>query len=176
MPTHYSAKFREKMLKKMTGPGAWSASSLGRETGVPAATLSRWLREAKLGPMTDKKKSKTGSKRKRWTPEEMMRVVMEAAGADEAGRGALKRREGLHEADLERFHQEMIDAGNAAAEARKKFRGPTPEQRRIKKLEKELKRKEKALAETAALLVLSKKAEALFPSEEEGEDMDERSE
>jgi hypothetical protein len=70
----------------------------------------------------------------------------------------------------------MIDAGNAAAEARKKSRHPTPEQRRIKKLEKELKRKEKALAEAAALLVLRKKAEALFPSEEEGDDTDESSE
>lgn len=176
MPTHYSAKFREKMLKKMTGPGAWSASSLGRETGVPAATLSRWLREAKLGPMTDKKKSKTGSKRKRWTPEEMMRVVLEAAGADEAGRGAMLRREGLHEADLERFRKEMVDATYAASETRKRSRGPTAEQRRIKQLEKELKRKDRAIAEAAALAVLSKKVRALFPSEEEGESTDESNE
>lgn len=126
--------------------------------------------------MTDGKKAKRGTKRRRWTPEEMMRVVLEAAAAGEAGRGAVLRREGLHEADLERFRQEMIDAGNAAAQTRKKSRGPTPEERRIKQLEKELKRKEKALAETAALLVLTKKVDALFRSAEEGENTDESNE
>lgn len=175
MPTQYSRKFREKMVQKMAGPNAWSANALAAESGVSQNTLSRWLREAKLGPMTDKK-SKTGSKRKRWTPEEMMRVVLEATAADEAGRGALLRREGLHEADLERFRKEMIDAANAGSETRKRSRGPTTEQRRIKKLEKELKRKDKALAEAAALAVLSKKVRALFPSEEEGENTDESNE
>ena len=38
----------------------------------------------------------------------------------------------------------------------------TAETRRIKELERELRRKDKALAETAALLVLSKKLEAIF--------------
>jgi len=175
MPTQYSRKFKEKMVQKMAGPNAWSANALAAESGVSQNTLSRWLREAKLGSMTDKK-SKAGSKRKRWTPEEMMRVVMEAAGVDEAGRGALLRREGLHEVDLERFRQEVLEAANAGTEARKKPRGPTFEQRRIKKLEKELKRKEKALAEAAALLVLSKKVDALFLSEEEGENTDDSTE
>lgn len=169
MPTHYSSKFKEKMVQKMAGPNAWSANALAAECGISQNTLSRWLREAKLGPMTDKKKSRTGSKRRRWTPEEMMRVVLEAAGADEASRGALLRREGLHEADLERFRQDVLDAAKAGTEARRKSRGPSPEQKRIRQLEKELKRKERALAEGAALLVLRKKVEALFPSEEEGE-------
>jgi hypothetical protein len=41
------------------------------------------------------------------------------------------------------------------------------DRRRIKELERELHRKDKALAETAALLVLSKKLQAIF---HEGED------
>ena len=42
-------------------------------------------------------------------------------------------------------------------------RGATKaDRRRIAELERELRRKEKALAETAALLVLSKKLEAIF--------------
>ena len=90
--------------------------------------------------------------------------------------GTLQRREGLHEADLERFRKEMIDAANAGSETRKRSRGPTAEQRRIKQLEKELKRKDKAIAEAAALAVLSKKVRALFPSEEEGESTDESNE
>jgi len=43
----------------------------------------------------------------------------------------------------------------------------TPEQKRIRELERQLRRKEKALAEAAALLVLKKKFEAVFADEED---------
>ena len=49
-----------------------------------------------------------------------------------------------------------------AEEGGKKKRGGSGEQKRIRELEKELRRKEKALAETAALLVLKKKANAIW--------------
>lgn len=175
-PMPYSAKFKEKMIAKMVGPQGRSANALAVESGVAQSTLSGWLRQAKLGSMTDEKQSRSGSRRKRWTPEEKLRVVREATGIDEAGLGALLRREGLHQADLDRFRQEVLEAAGEGFAARKKHSGPTPEQKRLKKLEKELKRKDKALAEAAALLVLRKKAEALFPSEEEGDDTDESSE
>ena len=171
MPTQYSAKFKEKMIRKMTGPGARSANSLAADAGVSQHSLSRWLREAKLGPMSDgKQKVGRGGARKRWTPEDKIRVVMEAAAEGEAGLGALLRREGLHQADLDAYRQEVLAAAAQGLEGNKKKRGPTPEQRRIRQLEKELRRKERALAEAAALLVLRKKAEALFPLEEEDDD------
>jgi len=55
----------------------------------------------------------------------------------------------------------------ALAETQERAAAPQAKQdrRRIKELERELRRKEKALAETAALLVLSKKLEAIFPKE-----------
>ena len=43
----------------------------------------------------------------------------------------------------------------------------SPEARRIRELEKELRRKDKALAETAALLVLKKKANAIWGDEDD---------
>lgn len=171
MPTHYSAKFKEKMIRKMTGPGARSANALAVNAGVSQNTLSRWLREAKLDPVNaGKQKAGPGGARKRWTPEDKIRVVMEAAAAGEAGLGALLRREGLHQAELDTFREEVLAAAAKGLESSKKKRGPTPEQKRVRQLEKELRRKEKALAEAAALLVLRKKAEALFPLEEEDDD------
>ena len=168
----YSEKFKEKMIAKMTGPDARTATSLAREVGVSQATLSRWLAGAKVGAMgTDKR-----GRRKRWTPEEKLRVVEAAAAAGDDGLGELLRSEGLHEADLRRFQDEVREAALEGMRAKGRKRGgPTPEQRRMRKLEKELKRKEKALAEAAALLVLRKKAEAFFLSEEEGDDTDETS-
>ena len=178
----YSVKFREKMIGKLTGPGARSATSLSKEVGVAQATLSKWLRQAKVATMSDDERDRSRRRRsgsagrKRWTPAEKIRVVMAAAATGEAELGALLRREGLHEADLERFREEVLAAAAKGFEAGRTRRGLSPEQKRMRKLEKELARKEKALAEAAALLVLRKKAEAFFLSEEEGDDTDESSE
>ncbi len=167
----YSEKFKARMVERMTGAGALSAAALAREVGVTQPTLSRWLREAKVGGMA--KKPKGGGARRgrprRWTPEEKFRVVMEAAAAGEAGLGELLRREGLHEADVERFRQEVQQAAVEGLRGRGKTH-ESPEDKRVKELEKELRRKEKALAEAAALLVLRKKIQALWG--EEGDDTD----
>jgi transposase-like protein len=170
----YSEKFREKMVAKMAGPSGQSASSLAREINVPQGTLSRWLARAKVGSMNNG----GGGRRKRWTPEDKLRVVLDAAAAGEDGLGALLRREGLHEAELARFRDEVGEAAleGLRAKGKKRQRGASPEEKRIRQLEKELNRKEKALAEAAALLVLRKKAEAFFLSEEEGDDTDEPNE
>lgn len=157
------------MVQKLVGPHAQSATALSVQAGVAPSTLSRWLQEAKLGPMVSKKKPESGTRRKRWTPDEKLRVVSEATALDEASLGALLRREGLHQSDLTRFREEVLEAARVGFAASNKRSGPSPEQKRVQSLEKELRRKDKALAETAALLVLRKKLEALFPSEEEGE-------
>lgn len=171
----YSVGFKDKMVAKMLGPDGQTATQLSTRTGVSQPTLSKWLREAKLRAMEPgDKKPKAGAKSKRWTPEGKLRVVREAMGMDEVSLGALLRREGLHKADLDRFREEMLEAAMTGIQAARKPRkgGQSAEQRRIKELEKELKRKDKALAEAAALLVLRKKMAALFP-EEEGESTDE---
>lgn len=172
----YSLKFKEKMVRKLMGPGARSASSLSQEAGVSQATLSRWLKQAKMGTMKKDEPQSNGpierasGRRKRWTPEEKMRVVSEATAVGEAGLGAFLRREGLHEADLQRFREEVLEAAERGFAAGRRKRGLSPEEKQLRRLKKELTRKEKALAEAAALLVLRKKAEAFFLSEEEGDD------
>lgn len=167
----YSDKFKNRMITRMLGPGAPSAGVIAKEVGVSQPTLSRWLREAKLRGMP-KDEEKKRPPPKRWTPEEKLRVVLAAAAAGEAGIGALLRREGLHEADLTRFRQEALEGLRTHAE--RKPRGGSADDKRVKALEKELRRKEKALAEAAALLVLRKKIRALWG--EEGEDTTEDSE
>jgi transposase len=164
----YSAKFREKMVAKMTGPRARSATALSREVGVSQGTLSRWLREAKEGRVSNENE---GGSRRRWSPEEKVRIVMEAAALGDDELGAFLRREGLHEADLERMCEEVREAATEGLRPKRRRRGLSPEQKKIRRLERELTRKDKALAEAAALLVLRKKAEAFFLGEEEGDTM-----
>jgi transposase len=153
--SQYSTAFKSRMLRRLIGPDAVSANALAQEVGVGQTLLSRWLRESRtVEPMTS-------SKKKRWTGAEKLRVLLEARGLSETDLGALLRREGLHETDL--------TAWQAAAEAALTpgRRGATsPEQqrdqRRIHELERELRRKDAALAETAALLVLKKKVQEIW--------------
>lgn len=172
----YSEAFRKRMVQRMSAPRATSATLLAAEVGVPQPTLSRWLREASTVEAVAKRKPR--SKRAKapvaparpvsaWSAEEKVAVVMDAASVTEAELGAWLRAKGLHEEDLARFRDEVRGAAVAGLGA-KRAKGASAEQKRIKELERELKRKDAALAEAAALLVLRKKAVALWG--EEGDD------
>lgn len=157
----YSEKFKTEMLQKLTGVGAISARRLSMECGIAESTLSGWRSQAKLGAMA-KAPNRVGTRR--WTPAEKLRVVMAAAAAGEEGRGALLRREGLHDADIERFQAELSEGPQPTATKR-----DAADKKRIKELEREVRRKDRALAEAAALVVLSKKLNAYFDPDGVGE-------
>ena len=157
----YSEKFKAALVRRMAGPRSVSASALEVEVGVPQPTLSRWLREAgSVGDMADDDSRRSGKTRPRktWTATEKMRVLVATSGLDDAKLGEILRREGLHSADLQRWRDEALK-GLSPGRADKK--ASAADRTRIKELERELHRKEKALAEAAALLVLRKKLEAL---------------
>jgi transposase len=176
MTEQYSEGFRKRMVERMSGPRAPSARTLSQEVGVSQPTLSKWLREAATLSTVSKKKvrrtkpgSTTGNRQRSWSAEEKVRVVLESAGLADAEFGSFLRREGLHEEDLVQFREDVRAAAVAGLTAAKKPRGTTTEeQKRIKELERDLKRSQAALAETAAILVLRKKARALWG--EEGDD------
>ena len=160
----YSEIFKDKMIAKMTGPRPRSASALSKESGVSQATLSRWLHRAKVAPMSNKR----GERRKRWAPSDKIRIVKEAGLLDDVALGEFLRREGLHAPDLERFREDVLEAAAEGFEAKRSKRGLSPEQKELRALKKELARKEKALAEAAALLVLRGKWQAFLAADEEG--------
>lgn len=149
----YAEAFKAKMVRKMLPPGAVSAHALANETGLAQPTLSRWLREARTVGVMDKPV-------KKWTLLEKLRVVVEASELSDDKLGEFFRREGLHEAQWKEWRV-LAEAAFADA-AKSKGIKRSPEAKRIKELEWELRRKDKALAEAAALLILKKKAEAIW--------------
>lgn len=161
----YSQKFRLQMVRRMVGPNRVSATTLAEEVGVPQPTLSRWLRDAPTVPtMNDDEKptqAQVPPKRRPedWTPADKLNAVGDASRLDLGELGAFLRREGLHEAQLAEWRNAALGALRRRA---KRQRGRTPHEKRIRQLEGELQRKDAALAETAALLVLQGKAEALW--------------
>jgi transposase-like protein len=164
----YGGKFRAKMVQRMSGPVGESATALSRKVGVPQATLSRWLREAgRVGVMNERPNEPPpgvgGSKRPEdWTAEEKLKVVAEAVGLDDAELGVLLRRKGLHEAQLVEWRKALLGSLDKPG---RKSPSVSQERKEIRRLERELRRKDKALAETAALLVLQGKARALWGDE-----------
>jgi len=172
MEMPYSETFKRRMIQKMSGPDALSAGDLAEKEGLCQPTLSRWLRNAgKLGDMKKRSpnsepKEKTTPRPRRpqdWSLSEKWRVLVEADAMPTEGLGAYLRREGLHESQLEQWRQ----TAREALEAPRPRQRQTKERKRIKELERELQRKEKALAEVAALLVLKKKAQAIWGDEDD---------
>ena len=146
-----------------------SANQLSGEVGISQPTLSRWLREAGTVSRMNQKSSDGRKGRVRrvadWTAKEKLRVVVASQTLTEAELGAFLREEGLHQVQLDAWSEAVhlsLSVGKGAG--RKKA---SPESKRIRELERELHRKDKALAETAALLVLKKKAQAIWGDEDD---------
>lgn len=168
----YSNSFKAKMVQKMTGPNSKSAAALAQEVGISQPTLSRWLREAAatVQPMHIKRGEHETTRAARrpqdFTAQEKLTVVLEATSLSEHELGEFLRRKGLHEAQLEEWRAAALDG---LSNGRRSKKIPV-EAKRIRELEKELRRKDKALAETAALLVLKKKAMAIWGDEDDDTD------
>ena len=158
------------MVSRMLGGGAVSACSLAQDVGVSQGTLSRWKREASsVGSMRGKRrspssKSGAGQRPKDRAAQNKLRILTETGTLSGEELGAFLRREGVHEADLERWRESSLEglSGDVVAKSQ-----ADRANKKVAKLEKELRRKDKALAEAAALLVLQKKVQALWGDEED---------
>jgi transposase len=157
----YNKQFRAKLVQRALMPGALPLKELARSAGVSHSALWKWVETAKLQAVTTPPKP-PGRPDDR-LPEEKLRIVLAAHGLSEEQLGALLRREGVHEADLAEWRRALQEGALASlgkpagASAKEKA-----DARRIRELEAEVRRKDKALAETAALLVLKKKVQAIW--------------
>ncbi len=144
----------------MLPPNNIPLSRLGEEEGISRATLAKWRAEArakgKLLPEAD-------AHVEGWTSSDKLAAVIEAAALNEAELGDYCRRRGIYPEQVSLWREacEMANDWERAAASRiaKETRD---DRKRIQQLERELRRKEKALAEAAALLVLRKKAAEIW--------------
>ena len=163
-PKRYSEKFKARMVERMTGPRGVSANALSKEVDVAQPTLSLWLRTAgNVAFVSKDDEARRETKRPEdWTPEEKLRTVMEASSLSDAELGAWLRRNGIKEEHLRQWRENALSGFSA-----RPSRASGEDRKHIKELERELTRKDKALAETAALLVLQGKMEALWAAEDD---------
>jgi transposase len=140
----YSWTFKQKMVRRLTGANAVSATQLAKETGLRQVTLSKWLRDARS--LTDVPRNRP----QRPPVDDKIRILAGAAKLNAPELEAFLAREGVTLAELQQWRLALDQDGRGASGVTK----------RLKALERELARKDKALAEAAALLILKKKVES----------------
>jgi transposase-like protein len=165
---------KARMIARMVGPRAISATKLSAETGIGQATLSRWLlRAAKIEAMPKKTPAPPASgprggddRPQRSAPRtgaEKLSVVVRSEGLEGEALGEFLRREGVHLAELEQWRRLAQDALQGGAKR-------LPPSKETRRLQAELARKDKALAEAAALIILKKKVAEIWGDEDDDTD------
>jgi len=162
--TQYSEEFKASIIAKMLPPNDVAVPQLVLETGIPKDTLYTWRSKHRkaLGDVTMQAPA-CGQ----LSSEEKFTVVIESASLNELELSEYCRRKGLYPAQISAWTNAGTQAN--ASQTPKLDRTKLKAQvKHIKQLEAELRRKDKALAEAAALLVLQKKVRALWAEPEDG--------
>jgi transposase-like protein len=161
----YSPERKESVLKKLLPPNNISIAALSKEEGISDATLYNWRKQARnQGRLMPDSDSTTNG----WSSRDKFAAVMETAAMNQAQVAAYCREKGLYPEQLVQWREACEQANDWDRASEKKLKEATQsERKKNKQLHKELNRKEKALAEAAALLVLRKKYNALFEDHED---------
>lgn len=158
----YTEAFREQSLEKVYSRGSRSVKAVAEELNVNPWTLKNWMKANKQTSL-----SKEGLSTKRpqdWSLAERLEMLLESHGLEEEALNAFCRERGIFRHHLVQWREAFETGVSSGLQANRS------EMRELKEankgLKSELNRKEKALAEAAALLVLQKKYQALW---EEGD-------
>jgi len=153
----YGHAYKDRAVARLLPPESAAVEVVAREIGVGAGTLQRWLGDAQSRP----------ARGRAWTAAGRLDAVIAAAAMDETAKSAWCRASGVYPAELDTWRSSATTALAEPEEARASPQATRADKKRIKELERELLRKDRALAETAALLVLSKKVAAIFNTGED---------
>jgi len=160
---HYPEEHKKAVIRKLVESGL-SLRQFAKRECINLSTLYSWRDNyLKAGfSLVDINSSD------RWSPEQKFSVVLETVALSEIGLSEYCREKGLYLEQVKEWKQSCIAGNQTKALQRKQLTQERKEDRkRIKELERELKRKDAALAETAALLVLRKKLNAYWGEDED---------
>ncbi len=163
----YTEEFKAGIVRRIMPPMNESVQELSRETGVTTNSLYTWRKQKRAkGVVMPGKKKKADS----WSSAEKFEVVVQTYSMNEAEISEYCRKRGIYPEQIAAWRQTCKKANAQAGELEKSQRSTAREEKKkVKELSRELRRKDKALAEAAALLILKKKAEALWGGREDEE-------
>jgi transposase-like protein len=156
----YSPERKAAVLKRMLPPNNMAIGHLSQEEGISAATLHKWRAEArgKGQLLPDADAGPEG-----WSSCDKFAAVLETAALNEADLAEYCRKRGLFPEQIKAWRVACEQANDWDRSSTARISQATKEEKkRVRNLERDLARKDRALAETAALLVLRKKAAAIW--------------
>src|SRR5271157_698565 len=154
-----SEEFRRAIVQKMCIPGGKTVTELSREIGVSDQTLYNWRK------MIQNNVSRGCQERspRGWKLSDKYQAVLDTANQSGEELGRWLRENGLQTTHIDLWKKECksVLSNNSSRDEIRLLKT------KIAELEKEVDRKDKALAEVTALLVLKKKLDKLFGKEED---------
>ena len=165
----YSEAVKADVRKRMSPPQRQIVARISEELGIHVMTLYKWRKawrlQGEVVPASEKEPEG-------WSAADKFTVVLETAGLNATELSAYCRQKGLYPEQVDRWRQASQDANEKPVltmkEQKELEKLRAQDQREIKQLKQELRRKEKALAEAATLLMLRKKWEAFCSEDAEG--------
>lgn len=163
MATKFSQSFKNNVVEKMLNRAAEvRIEDIAKDYGIAHSTVGRWVRESRQMTVGNNSTMTTKEKRPQdWNAAEKFQAIIDCATLDDEAISAWCRQQGLYAHHIKQWQQVFIQS-QSSQEGRGQLKALREENKQLKS---ELKRKEKALAETAALLVLKKKAQAVWASD-----------
>jgi len=157
----FSEEFKQALVKKLLSRGKQTVAQFCEENGLGISTVTRWQSEcANVSEMNHKKnKSKVSS-------ENILKIISETYSLNEEDLGLYLRKNGLHSAQVAEWRSSFLSSVNKPKTYLNK---KDARDSKISELEKDLFKKDKALAEVSALLILQKKVGLLWGKRTEDE-------
>lgn len=158
----YSPERKAAVIARMLPPHNQSIYQISRQEGIPANTLYGWRSQA--GISTTQAADDAGTSPREWSQEARFAVLVETAPLSAHAVAEYCRRKGLYPEQIQQWKDAFMQPGHREERALIK-----KQQKEIQQLNREIARKDKALAEAAALLILEKELKAFFDEEREVE-------
>mgnify|MGYP004444321717 FL=1 len=160
----YSQELKDSLLRRMLPPNNESITKISKQEGISEQTLRNWRDSARANGIA----APANDNAEKWSTQDKFLIVVETASMNETELAEYARKKGLYVEQIKAWKDACMNAnGGVAREAARLSKELKLSKAENKRLEKELNKKEKALAETAALLVLRKKANAIWGEAEE---------
>ncbi len=157
--SRFSKEFKDAVVAKIVNRGGQSIAEVCRQAGVSLSAGRCWVSEC---DMVSGMKNSKGSVQ--WTAEAKLNAIFQSHSLSEEEAGAFLRKEGLHSHHVNGWRADVL-----AALVSSRKPGKDGRDQRIRELEKDLNRKDKALAEASALLILQKKVNLIWGNKSGGE-------
>lgn len=162
--TNYSEAIKASVLAKALAPNAPGVVELAKKFNISKSTIYSWM-----NAMLKKQNIKPGNAPQRphdKSPEAKLQAVLDTMGKTEQEQGAYCRAQGIYSNHLDTWKKQMLEGLGVANTSKRKAEN-LQTSKEIKKLKRDLERKDKALAEVSALLILKKKADLLWGVDED---------